>query len=320
VRIRRCAWIGLAGIAAVSAGAVWAQEYPAKTVRIVTAAVGGGADLSARLMAQGISGSLGQQVLVDNRGGGTIAIDTVAKSPPDGYTLLAYGSPLWLTPLMRSSATFDYERDFLPVTLATTAPYFLYVHPSLPVKSVHELVALARARPGEINYGSAGSGSTTHLAAELFKSRAGVNITRVLYKGGGPAANALLAGEVQVMFSTASTGLAQVRAGRLRMLAITSEQPSPLAPNVPTMAAAGLRGCEIKQFTGVFAPARTPATVINRLHQEIVRALSRPDTKERLFNAGLEVVASTPEQLMAAIRSELASLGKVIRDAGIRDD
>jgi tripartite-type tricarboxylate transporter receptor subunit TctC len=305
---------------AIGANAASGQEYPTRPVRVITVAAGGGTDLSLRLMAPVISGPLGQQVVVDNRGGGTIAIDTVAKAPPDGYTLLYYGSPLWLTPLLRNTVTFDYERDFLPITLATTAPYFLYVHRSLPVKSVKDLIALAKARPGEINYGSAGSGTTTHLAAELFKSKAGVNITRILYKGAGPASNGLVTGEVQMMFTTGATLLEQVKAGRLNVLAITSAQPSPLAPGVPTLAASGVRDSEVTQIVGMFAPAKTPAPFINRLNQELVRVLNRPDIKEKLFNAGLEAVGSSPEQLAATIKLELASMGKVIKDAGIRDE
>jgi tripartite-type tricarboxylate transporter receptor subunit TctC len=188
------------------------------------------------------------------------------------------------------------------------------------VKSVKELVALAKARPGEINYGSAGSGTTTHLAAELFKSKAGVNITRILYKGAGPAANGLLAGEVQIMFTTGATALEQVKAGRLKVLAITSAQPSPLAPGVPTLAASGVRGSEVTQIVGMFAPAKTPVSIINRLNQEVIRVLNRPDIKEKLFNAGLEAVGSSPDQLAATIKLELASMGKVIKDAGIRDE
>ena len=317
--IRCCVFLS-GGVLLIAAGAACGQDYPTKPVRVVTVALGGGTDLSARIIAPLISASLGQQVIVDNRGGGTIAIDTVARAAPDGYTLLWYGSPLWLTPLLRNTVTFNYERDFLPITLATTAPYFFYVHPSLPVKSVKELIALAKARPGEINYGSAGSGTTTHLSAELFKSKAGVDITRILYKGGGPAANALLAGEVQMMFTTGSTGVAQVKAGKLKVLAITSAQPSALAPGVPTMAASGVQGSEITQIVGMFAPARTPAPVINRLNQEIVRVLNRPDIKEKLFSLGLEAVGSSPEQLAAAVKSEIVSMGKVIKDAGIRDE
>ena len=315
----RCCGFFAAGVMTIGAGAACGQDYPARPVRMVAPAAGGGADISARLVARGLSSSLGQQVVVDNRGGGTIAIDTVTKSLPDGYTLLAYGGPLWLTPLMRPNVSFNYDRDFLPVSLASTAPYFLFVHQALPVKTVRDLVALAKARPGELNYGSSGSGSTTHLAAELFKSKAGVNIERVLYKGGGPAASALLTGEVQLMFSTGTT-LPQVKAGRLKVLAVTNDQPSPLAPGVPTMKAAGVAGAEIRQITGIFAPAKTPATIINRLHQEIVRTLSRPEIKEVLFNAGLEPVGSTPEELAAAIKYELATLGKVIKDVGIRDE
>jgi tripartite-type tricarboxylate transporter receptor subunit TctC len=297
-----------------------AQNYPTRPLRIITVAAGGGADLTARLVGNGIGGTLGQQVVVDNRGGGTIAIELAQKSPPDGYTLLAYGSPLWLTPLMRSAVTFDYERDFAPIVLATSAPFFLYVHPSLPVKTVRELTALAKAKPGALNYATAGTGSATHLTAELFKARAGVDIVRVTYKGGGPAAQALLTGEVQVEFGTASVGLPQVKTGRVRVLAVTSAKPSALAPDVPTMASAGLPGFEANLITGMFAPAKTPAAIVERLNQEINHALAREDVKEKLLAAGLEPVGGTPDQLSAAIKAEYTTLGKVIKDVGIRDE
>ena len=310
----------LAGSALLNAPATLGQNYPNRPVRVITVAAGGGTDVTARLIGFGIGPTLGQQVIVDNRGGGTIAIELAAKAPPDGYTLLAYGSPLWLTPLMRSGVTFDYARDFTPIVLATTAPFFLYVHPSVQATNVKELIALAKSKPGELNYGSAGTGAATHLMGELFKSKAQVNIARITYKGGGPAAAALLTGEVQVEFGTASVGLPQVKAGKVRVLAVTSATPSALAPGVPTIAAAGLPGCEGELITGIFAPAKTPAAIIERLNQEINRALSKDDLKERLFGAGLEAVGGTPEQLLAAIKAELASLGKLIVDVGIRDE
>ena len=299
------------------AHAVSAQTYPTKPVRIVTANVGGGTDFVSRLIAQGISGPLGQQVIVDNRASGVIPGDIVAKAAPDGYTLLVAGGILWIAPLLQKTP-YDPLKDFAPITLPVTAPAFLVVHPSLPVKSVRQLVALAKSRPGELNYGSTGTGSSTHLAAELFKSMAGVNIVRIPYKGGGPATVGLIGGEVQLMFATAGSVTPHVKSGKLRMLAVTSARPSALAPDLPTIAASGLPGYEADTTYAVLAPAGTPAAIVKQLNHEIVRALNRPDMREKFLNAGVDVVGSTPEQLTAAMSGEVSRLGKVIRDAGIR--
>jgi tripartite-type tricarboxylate transporter receptor subunit TctC len=297
--------------------AVHAQPYPSKPVRIVTTEPGSGNDLVARLIAAGLSGNLGQQVIVDNRG--ILAGEIVAKAPPDGYTLLAYGSPFWLAPFIRNNVGYDPVRDFAAVTLSASSPNILVVHPSLPVNSVRELIALAKARPGELNYGSSSTGATPHLAAELFKSMAGVNIMRVPYKGSGAALNDLIGGQVQLMFPNAGAATPHVKSGRLRALAVTTAQPSVLAPGLPTMAASGLPGYESVSPFGIFAPAGTPAVIINRLNQEIVRVLITAEVKERLYNVGVEVVGGSPEQLMVTMKSEMAMWGKVIRDAIARE-
>jgi len=308
----------------VIAGAVAAsgQNYPRKPIRLVTAEPGGGNDFAARLIVQGLGGSLGQPMIVDNRGGagGIIAADIVAKAQPDGYTLLLYANNIWIIPLLQSNAPFDVIRDFAPITWAAKSPNTVVVHPSLPVKTVEELVAYARARPGELNYGSGGTGSSTHLAVELFKSMAGVNIVRVPFRGNAPALNALFAGEVQLMIATAGTVAPHLKSGRLRALAVTSAQPSPLAPGLPTMAASGLPGYESIQIYGVFAPSRTAAAIVKRLHDEIVRVLGRADVKEKFLAAGVEPVGSTPQQLAATIKSEIVRMSKVIKDAGIREE
>jgi tripartite-type tricarboxylate transporter receptor subunit TctC len=318
LRPRFVAWMFLAGMMVLGTRMVSGQNYPSKPIRIVTAAPGSGNDFAARLMAPGLTGSLGQQVIVDNRG--IIAIETVAKAPPDGYTLLFYGTVLWLAPFLRDNVSYDPILDFSPVTWVTNSPNILVVHPSLPVKSVEALIALAKARPGELNYGSGSAGSTSHLAAELFKAMAGVNIVRIPYKGAAPALNDVIAGQVHLIFPSASSVMPYVKSGRLRALAVASAEPSALAPNLPTVAASGLPGYESASILGMFAPAGTPATIINRLNQEIERALNRTEVKQKLFNAGAEVVASSPERLAATVKSEMARLGKVIRDAGIRGE
>ena len=211
-------------------------------------------------------------------------------------------------------------RDFAPITWAAKSPNVLVVHPSLPVKSVSELISYARARPGELNYGSGGSGSSTHLSVELLKSMTGINVVRVPFKGNGPAVNALFAGEVHMMIATAGSVAPHLKSNRLRALAVTSPQPSPLAPGLPAMAASGLPGYESMQIYGVFAPSKVPAAIVKRLNEEMVRVLGRADIKEKFLASGVEPVGSTPQQLAATIKSEIVRIGKVIKDAGIRGE
>lgn len=296
-----------------------AQEYPSKTVRIVASEAGGSGDFVARLMAQGLTSSFGQQVVVDNRGGGVIAGDVVAKSPPDGHTLLLYGNTLWLLPLMRKQMPYDPYRDFVPVTLAARAVNVLVVHPSLPVKSVKDLIALARARPGELNFSSAAPGTMNHLAAELFKSMTQTNIVRVSYRGSASALTAVMSGEVQLMFGAAAPVRPHIQAGRVKALAVSTATRSPSYPDLPTVAEAGVPGFEAVSAHGVFVPAKTPDSIGARLHQEIVRVLQRPESRERLAGIGAEPVGSTPAQFAAAIKDEVARMGKAIRDAGIQE-
>jgi tripartite-type tricarboxylate transporter receptor subunit TctC len=306
------------------AGAIvaMAQPYPARSIRIVTAEAGGGNDFAARLIVRGLGDSLGQQAVVDNRGGagGIIAAEIVARAPPDGYTLLVYASNIWIIPLLRKNVPYDMNRDFAPITWAARAPSTLVVHPSLPAKSVKDLIAIAKAQPGQLNYGSGGSGSTTHLAAELFKSMAKVSILRVSYRGNAPAMNDLIAGHIHLMFATAGTVAPHTGSGRLRALAVTSAQPTALSPGLPTVASAGLPGYESLSIYGVFAPAKTPTAIIQQLNRELVRVLSRGDVKEQFFNAGVETVGSSPEAFAAAIKADVARMSKVISEAGIRDE
>ena len=306
--------MGLMGLAgAVASG----QTDPSRPVRIVTSEIGGFNDLTARMIAQGLSGSLGQQVIVDNRG--IIAIDIVAKAIPDGHTLLCYSNNFWLLPFLQDNFRYDPMKDFSAITLASTAPNILVVHPALAAGSVKELIALAKAKPGELNYGSGATGGAPHLSAELFKAMAGVDIVRINYKGSASTLNALIGGQVQLMFATPGSVDPQVKAGRLKALAVTSARPSALAPGLPTMAASGLPGYEASAILGIFAPARIPAPVVDRLNQEIVRVLKTPEVRQRFLNAGSEVVGSSAQELTAMMKSEMAKWGNVIKDAGIHD-
>ena len=303
---------------ALVAGAASAQDFPVRTMRIVTSGAGGPSDIAARLVAQGISGSLGQQVVVDNRSAGNTVVEAVQKAPPDGHTLMLYGSALWLGPFMQDNAPYDPVRDFSPVTIALTAPNILVVHPSVAAKSVQELIALAKAQPGKLNFGTSGPGGSSHLAGELFKSMAGIDIVRVNYKSGAAALNALIGGEVQLLFPAASTVSAQVKSGRLRALGTTGTQPSALFPSLPTLTTSGLPGYEWTGIFAVFVPARTPATAIAKLNQAIVQYVNTPMAKDRFAEIGVEPIGSTPDQLAATMKAEMARMGKVIKDAGIR--
>lgn len=301
---------------AVVCGAVAAQGYPAKPIRIICASPGASGDFSARIVAQGLTINLGQQVIVDNRGGYG-AIDAVTRAAPDGYTLLVYGSTLWTVPLLEA-ASWDPQRDLAPVALLNSTPSTVVVHPSLPVQSVKALIAFAKARPGELNYGSAPLGSSQHLASELFKSMAGVNIVNVPYKSSGAAQIGLLGGEVHMMFPPVGSVVAHVKSGRMRLLAVASAQPSAFLPGVPTVAAAGLPGYEFATVVALFAPAGTPDALITRLNQEVARVLNRPDIRQRFMNEGLEAAGGPPEQLAMTMRTETARFAKLIKDAGIR--
>jgi len=302
--------VGIAGVA-------FAQGYPVKPVRIVTTVTGGSQDLTARLIAPKLAERLGQQVIVDNRGG-IASMELVAKAPADGYTLLLASASLWTSQFLRDDVPWDAMRDYSPIALLVTSPNILVVHPSLPVRSVKELIALSKAKAGELNYSSGQSGASSHIAGELFKAMAGVSIVRVAYKGQGPAMLALITGETQVSFPNAASAGPFMKSGKLRALAVTSAQPSALAPGLPTLAASGLPGYESKAILGLFAPARTPAPIIDQLNLEVGRALNNADVKQRLFDSGAEVVASSPAELTAAMKSEMATTGKLIKDVGIR--
>jgi tripartite-type tricarboxylate transporter receptor subunit TctC len=306
----------LAALLVYAGVAAHAQEpYPSKVVRLVTPASGGNADILARFLSIGLAPILGQQVIVDNRG--AIAPGVVAKAPPDGYTLLVTGSPAWLLPVLTPGVPWD-AKDFAPITLATSSPSLLVVHPSLPTKSVRELIALAKARPGELNFASGTVGATPYIAGEMFKHMAGVNIVRVTYKGTGPAVVAVMTGEVHLMFPGAPAAMPYVKQGRLRALAICSAEPSAFAPGVPTVAATGLPNFESISPFAVMAPRGTPASIVNRLNQEVARVLNNEDVKTKLFNSGSEVVANSPEAFAAKIRSDIERITKLVSSAGLR--
>jgi len=295
-----------------------AQAYPSKTVRIVTGGAGGTLDVSGRLMAQALTGSLGQSVIVENRPTGVVSVETVTKAAPDGHTLLLVGASLWLTPLVQD-VPYDPMKDLAPISMTATSPNLIVVHPSLPAKSVRQLIALAKARPMALNYATTGTGTANHLAGELFLAMAGgIKVVRITYRGPAAALHDVLSGQVHMMFASIPAAAPHVQTGRLRALAVTSLEPTPLAPGMPTVAASGLPGYEAETMNALLAPAKTPPAVVARLYQEVAAVLARPDIRERLFNAGLQVIASSPEQLAQAMRAETQRMGKVVRDAGIR--
>ena len=321
VRLRRCvAGLFSLGLMILGAGVVCGQGFPNKPIRIVVnGAPGGGGDFISRLIAPGLTGSLGQPMIVDNRPAGFLPAEIVSKALPDGYTVLVSTNVHWLGPLLQK-APYDPVEDFSPIIQTNQAPNILVVHPSLAANSVKELIALAKGKPGALNYGSTANGSSSHIAGELFKYVAGVQIVRIAYKGNGPALIALIGGELQLMFATAGAVTSHVKAGRLRALAITSAQPSVLFPGLPTVAASGLPEYTSGTISGMWAPAGTPKQLVNLLNKEVARALNRKEVRERFLSAGSEVVASSPEQFAATILSDRTRMAKVIKAAGIGTD
>ena len=299
-----------------------ADAYPSRPVRFVVAfPPGGGTDIIARSIAQKLAERIAQQVVVDNRpgAGGNIGTDIVAKSAPDGYTLLmGSAGPLAINASLFAKMPFDPIKDLAPVTLAASTPNVLVVHPSLRAATVKELIALAKARPGEINFASSGHGTPAHLAGELFNSMAGVRMVHVPYKGAAPALADLLGGQVQLMFSTMPPALPHVKAGKLRALAVTSAKRSPAAPELPTVDEIALPGFEANTWHGVVVPAGTPGAVVARLNREIVAILHLPDVIERLSGQGAEPVGSTPEEFAAYIRAETVKWARVVRESGAK--
>ena len=299
------------------------QNYPAKSVRLVVpSAPGGGTDITARVMAPKLSEFLGQQVVVENRAGAGTMIggEVVARAAPDGYTLLMGISTLAINPAMYRKVPYDALKDFAPITQAVSLPNILVVHPSLPARTVKELVAFAKARPGQIQFASAGVGTNPHLAAELFLSMTGTKMLHVPYKGSGAGVIDVIAGHVPVMTPSILTGLPHAKAGRLRALGVTSAKRAGGAPEIPTIAEAGVPGYDAVQWFGILAPTGTPRPVIDRVHRDSVRVLQSADIKERLQADGADPVASTPEEFAAFLRSETTKWAKVVKAVGIQPE
>jgi tripartite-type tricarboxylate transporter receptor subunit TctC len=309
---------------ATLAGAVLAQGFPTKAIRmIVPFPPGGPNDILGRVVAQKLTDQIGQQVVVDNRGGagGIIGAELAARAAPDGYTLLLGGTAsLSINPSLHRKLPYDPIKDFAPVSLVGTAPSILIIHPSVPVKSVKELIDLAKAKPGHLNFASAGIGTPPHLAGELFKSMAGVDMVHVPYKGGGPALTDLLAGQVGIYFSGISSALPFVREGKLRGIAVTSARRTAVMPEMPTIAESGLPGYEVGNWYAIVAPAATPKAIVIRLNHEIVKTLAVADVKKRFLELAADTLGSTPEELTAYNRSEIAKWAKVIKTAGIKPE
>ena len=304
-------------VAAAICATVQAQSYPAKPVRFVTSEPGGGNDIVARVLAEGLTTSLGQRVIVDNRG--IVAAEIAKNANPDGYTLLVYGANIWLLPYLREHVAWDPLRDFAPITIAVQLPNVLVVHPTVPVKSVRELIDYAKARPGKLDYAAGTIGVSPHLSAELFKAMTSIDIVRVPYKGGGPALNGLIAGETHLMFPNVGGAMPHMKSGRVRALAVSSPQPSALAPGLPTIAAT-VPGYEFSAVICLYAPAKTPPAIVEQLNREAVRVLRSPEVKERLFNSGAEVVANSAREFTAYMKADMQKMGKVIKDAGIKSE
>ncbi len=308
---------------AAATATVAQQSYPSRPVRVVVSwAPGGASDLIARVVGQKLGEQLGQQLIIDNRAGasGAIGTELAAKSAPDGYTVLFGGvTELVLNPQL-VKVPYDAVRDFAAVSPLAFGYYVLVVHPSLPAKSVKDLVTLAKARPGEINYASGGSGSNLALVAELFKTTARINLTHIPYKGGGPAAMAVISGESQAMFSTIASSLPFVNSNRLVALALTGQKRSSLMPKVPTFAESGLRGMDVGLWFALLAPVATPREIIARLNAEVTKLATTPDYRAQLEKLGFEPFTGAPEKFSAFMKTELATWGKVIKAAGIKPD
>jgi tripartite-type tricarboxylate transporter receptor subunit TctC len=309
--------------ALLAVGVAQAQSYPAKTIRwIVPWPPGGGADVLSRMLSPHLSEALKQQIVIDNRGGaaGNIGAEIAAKSPPDGYTIaFAYSGTHAINPSIYRKMPFK-ESDFAPIIQLASVPQVLVVHPSLPVKTVKELVALAKKRPGELTYGSSGSGAFNHLTGALFSMRTGTQLTHVPYKGGGPAAVALLSGEITMILGEPATIVGFVKAGRVRAIAVTGAKRAPAFPELPTIEEAGVAGYEATSWNGMLAPAGTPGDVIKRLNAEFNRIIGTPDMRKRMLDSGFEPVGGPPERLGELIRAEITKWAPVVKAAGVQVD
>jgi tripartite-type tricarboxylate transporter receptor subunit TctC len=321
--IRQACVLALVGATATLTGTVSAQQYPTKPVRlIVPFPPGGGTDAMGRILAPKLGEALGQQVIVDNRGGAgaTIGTEIASKAPPDGYTLLLMTVTNSIGMSLYPNLKYDLVRDFAPITRLATTPHIIVVHPSVPAKSVKELIALAKARPGALVYSSSGSGSVSHLGGEYFGYLTGTKLLHVPYKGGGPSVASLVAGEVAAAFATMPSVLGQIKAGRVRALAITTAHRSPSLPNLPTVIESGVPNYDVGSWYGLSLPVGAPKDIIARLHADTLKVLALPDVKERLDSNGFEVITSTPEQYGEFVRTEVERWAKVAKLAGARAD
>ncbi|MEO8443253.1 MAG: tripartite tricarboxylate transporter substrate binding protein [Betaproteobacteria bacterium] len=302
----------------------FAQTYPDKPIRVIVPVPAGGTpDVVARLVMPGLSNLLGQQLVVDNRGGagGLIGAELAAKAVPDGYTIF-FSSPgsLTILPHLQKQVNYDTLRDFVPVSLVCIGPFLLITHPSVPAKSVQELLALAKAQPGKLNYASAGNGSANHLAMELFKSLAGVNITHIPYKGAPQAVTDLIGGSVNLMFNSIPPAIQHIKAGRLRLLAVSTAKRSPQLPDVPTVSEAGVPGYESITWFGLLVPAKTPPAIVARLHKELVKVVHAPEMKAQLEHLGYDALGGTPAEFAKFIRAESEKYAKVVKLSGAKVD
>ena len=308
----------------LAAAAAQAQHYPSKPVRIIIPfPPGGNTDIYARPVAAKMGEIYGHQMVVDNRpgAGGSIGADVVAKSPPDGYTMVtAVTGTMAINQFLYRKLPFDPDKDFAPVTQVGSLPLILVVHPSLPAKNVREFIAMAKAKPGQLNYGSSGVGTATHMTTELFKSMAGVDLVHIPYKGSGQVMGDVIGGQLALIFDQIVSSLPHVQGGKLRMLAITSAKRFPSLPDLPTIAESGVPGYESISWAGVAVPAGTPKEIIARLHAEIVKVLAAPDIRERFLRDGIETIGSTPEQFTEHIRRERIKWAKVVKDSGAKAD
>ncbi len=323
MKLRLSSLLPLAAFAFALAGLAAAQDYPSKPIRfIVPYPPGGGTDVVARIMNEQLAVELGQPIIIDNRGGaaGNVGTDLAAKAPADGYNILFTLSSHTINPKLYDKLPFDVEKDFVPVSLAALIPQILVVHPSVPANDVKELIALAKASPGKLNYASVGTGSPGHIAGELFKLKTGVDIVHVPYKGGGPAVVDTIGGQVQLLFVSMPAAWQHVKSGKLKALAVTSAKRSVAAPDVPTIAESGIPDYVVDSWYGALAPARTPPAAVARLNAAFVKVLENPQVKEKLLAQGAEAAPSTPAEFDRVIKDELAKWDYVIKTAKIRPD
>jgi tripartite-type tricarboxylate transporter receptor subunit TctC len=319
--MKKCALVMSLALLGMVAECAIAQPYPTRPIRLVVASSAGGAsDILARMLGQKLSDELHQQVVVDNRGGasGVIGTDIVAKAMPDGYTLLIIQPSLTINPSMMRKLPYDAIRDFAPVSLVVNAAQIMTVNPSVPAKNVKDLIALAKAKPGQLMFGSPGVGASPHLTAEFFKLKAGIDMPQVPFKGSGMAFVSLISGEVSAAFSTVLSAMPHIKSGKIRPLAVTTLKRVQVLPDVPTMAESALPDFETSQWFGILAPAGTPRRIIDRLYQALLRGASSPDVKDRLTAQGVEVVNKRPEEFAAVIKRETAQWAEVIKAAGIK--